>query len=130
MLFRSDPRHSINTYIYDYFIQNRQYKLARAMLNSDIKPGLQADAAKQSPGSRNVNGVDAAAEDDETTLPKPDVPPGQCVLNSFLMDWWCQFWDIYSATRNRPTVNPNGKQYTNFARVICRPPPDTTTVHC
>jgi hypothetical protein len=110
-----DPRNLMNTYIYDYFMRNNHYRLARCMIESDLKMNLQPQGTKQSPGSRNVNGVDGMDTDDKGDLPLPVLPPGQCVENSFLMDWWCQFWDIYSAARGKGTQKST--QYSQHARV-------------
>lgn len=107
-----DPRNLMNTYIYDYFIRNKHYGLAKSMVESEIPINLQG--GKPSPNGRNVNGVDAMDENERNSLPDPVLPPGQRVDNSFLMDWWLQFWDIYSANRGRPTKSA---QYSQHARV-------------
>jgi hypothetical protein len=118
----TNPRDSINTYIYDYFLRNNHTRLAQAMLDADLQMNLKPPLAKPSPNGRNVNGVDSMDGDDKTTLPLPILPSNQIVENSFLMDWWCQFWDIYSATRSK---NAGGKsaQYAQVARVrvVSRP---------
>lgn len=94
----------LNTYIYDYFLRNQHYDIARAMHQS---PNMELiTQMKQSPNQRQnqPNGVD----DTDTDRPK-DLPEAQ--LNNtegpFLQDWWFQFWDIYNSRRNMP-----GKQST------------------
>ncbi|KAF2662488.1 hypothetical protein K491DRAFT_585303 [Lophiostoma macrostomum CBS 122681] len=114
---QSDPRNLMNTYIYDYFMRNNHYRLARSMIDSDVKMNLQPQGTKQSPGSRNVNG-DGMETEEKGDLPLPVLPPGQCVENSFLMDWWCQFWDIYSAARGKGTQK--SAQYSQHARSLAQ----------
>ena len=123
-----NPRNLMNTYIYDYFLRNNHFRLARCMIDSDIKVNLD-HSTKRSPGSRNVNGVDGM-DPEEKDLPLPALPSEQCVENSFLMDWWCQFWDIYGAARerNRNQGKPASMsgQYSANVRVRASP---TTALH-
>jgi hypothetical protein len=100
-----DPRDQLNTYIYDYFLRTDNRKLAKAMLDADMNMNVQP---KSSPSGRNVNGM--SAED----LPEPTMPSSQATETSFLLDWWVQFWDIFSAARGRPN---KGSQYIQHARV-------------
>lgn len=95
----SDPNETIkrlNTYIYDYFLRNQHYDIARAMHQSS---NMELLTQKQSPGQRQnqTNGVDDMDTDRPKDLPEP-------VMNSdggpFLQDWWFQFWDIYNSRRN------------------------------
>lgn len=112
----SDPKKNIHFYIYDYFLKNGFYGLARNMINTpDLNMNLQP-IIKQSPGSRNVNGVDAMDNDERGDLPDPGLPPGQRVENSFLLDWWSMFWDIYGAHR-KGSSNPKAAQFSTNARV-------------
>jgi hypothetical protein len=115
-----DPRSLINTYIYDYFLRNQHHELAELMLKSEMKMNIQLQG-KQSPGSRNVNGVDGMngmEMDDKFNLPHPKLPSQQAVDNSFLLDWWNQFWDIFGAARKR-SMNPKAMSYIQTFRV-CR----------
>jgi hypothetical protein len=111
---KGDPRNLMNTYIYDYFLRNHHYRLAKVMVESNM-PMNTTGGTKPSPDSRNVNGVDTMDSDEKDSLPRPQLPPTQRVENSFLMDWWCQFWDIYSASRNQGTAV--GKNYSQHTRV-------------
>jgi hypothetical protein len=111
-----DPRNLLNTYIYDYFLRNSHYQLAKAMVESNLPVNVKP-RTKQSPGSRNVNGVDAMDGEGRPDLPLPNLPPSQVVENSFLFDWWCQFWDIFSARRDPSRVPQKTAQYTQHARV-------------
>ncbi|KAI9694982.1 MAG: hypothetical protein M1822_000599 [Bathelium mastoideum] len=102
----SDPAHHVrqlNTYIYDYFLKNGHFDLARLVNNTldttnpDVKPSPR----------RDVNGIHDGMDDDSKDkvhkipedLPRPKLP--QTNDNSFLLDWWSQFWDVFSAQRNR-----------------------------
>lgn len=100
-----DPRDQLNTYIYDYFIRTENYKLAKAMLDADMTVNLKP---KSSPSGRNVNGMGPG------DLPEPFMPANQNTDTSFLLDWWVQFWDIFSAARN---IKGKGSQYIAHTRV-------------
>lgn len=109
-----DPRDQLNTYIYDYFLRNQHHKLAQVMIESELKMNLKPPQ-KSSPSGRNVNGDSI----DPDLLPTPNMPgPNQATDNSFLLDWWVQFWDIFSAARNRTMKGSQGShQYISHARV-------------
>lgn len=112
----SSHRTKLNTYIYDYFLKNDMFDMARMLYQKvDIE---QADP-KQSPGQRNMNGdsMDQDSKDNihgkPDDLPMPKVPAGGD--GSFLLDWWGQFWDCYLAQRGRGS--PQTKQYLNQVQV-------------
>lgn len=110
-----DPREQLNTYIYDYFLRNSHFKAARAMLDSADMKMATGQPQKPSPNTR-PNGVDAMDSDSADNYPPPQLPPNQVADNSFLLDWWVQFWDIYQATKNR-TGPTKGTQYIQHTRV-------------
>lgn len=110
-------RVKLHTYIYDYFLKNEYYDLARSLHDRvEIEHSQQQ---KQSPNSKQVNGdsMDADNKDDAhgkpADLPLPAVPSASD--SSFLFDWWCQFWDCFQAQRGRGTANT--KQYLNHVQV-------------
>lgn len=103
-----DPREQLNTYIYDYFIRNDHYDLARAMANSE---NLKMNTVPKSSPNNRPNGMGSMGEYDD--LPTPQLPPNQAADNSFLLDWWVQFWDIWGALRGRAT---KGTQYIQHTR--------------
>jgi len=111
-----DVREKLNTYIYDYFIRNGHPRLARTMLESDIKMSLKP-SSKPSPSGRNVNGIDGIDPDARDGLPEAQLPEGQLADNSFLLDWWAQFWDIYNAARRKSPSGEKGAQYITHTRV-------------
>ncbi|PSK35025.1 Adhesion defective protein 2 [Elsinoe australis] len=98
----ADNKKRLNTYIYDYFLRNGMYDLARGLLKSeDIE--LQE---KPSPNRKDVNGAsdgDADSKDDipgkPADLPKANVPSE--VNSAFLLDWWAMFWDVWISGRSR-----------------------------
>jgi hypothetical protein len=104
-----DPTEKLNTYIYDYFLRNKHVSLARAMLDCDLKMSME----KPSPNNR-ANGVDPMDVED---LPVPQLPANQASDNSFLLDWWVQFWDIYQATKPQHRASKNAAQYITHTRV-------------
>jgi hypothetical protein len=111
----NDSRAQLNTYIYDYFLRNNYTTVAKAMLDHDIKVNLQGP--KPSPSGRNeMNGMDNGP-DSKDSLPPPRLPE-QANDNSFLLDWWQQFWDIYAAARTKgPGPKTPAHQYLATTRV-------------
>jgi hypothetical protein len=103
-----DPREQLNTYIYDYFLRNNHGRLARAMVECDMKMST-TPPTKTSPGNKQ-NGMDPMDDDSVTGLPNPLLPEKQMADNSFLLDWWVQFWDIFQASKiNRGDRAPTTK---------------------
>ncbi|KAJ5121150.1 LisH dimerization motif subgroup [Penicillium bovifimosum] len=107
---------NLNTYIYDYFLKRGYHDCARALvqdesikLNTDTNP-------KSSPGNRrdgDVNGMDPDSmmtdgKDGEKMkipddLPRPNLPNESA--SSFLLDWFCLFWEFFWAQRKRGNSN-------------------------
>lgn len=118
-----DPKFELDSYIYDYFVKNEQYDVARAMKNcSGIRLNLAKDI-KTSPSRREVNGMDESMDSDskEDVRNRPDdLPPvnvGSGDLSvPFLHEWWCIFWDICQAQRNRGS-NGAATQYLMHTQV-------------
>jgi hypothetical protein len=109
-----DPREQLNTYIYDYFLRNSHVQLARAMVDCDMKMST-TPSTKPSPSSK-PNGVDPMDQGAPHDLPNPLLPKNQMADNSFLLDWWVQFWDIYQATKDRSGMPSKGAQYITHTR--------------
>ncbi|KAJ4316512.1 hypothetical protein N0V94_005431 [Neodidymelliopsis sp. IMI 364377] len=109
-----DPREQLNTYIYDYFLRNNHNRLARAMVECDMKMST-SPSQKPSPGNK-PNGIDPMDDDSTHGLPNPLLPKNQMADNSFLLDWWVQFWDIYQATKDRSGMPSKGAQYITHTR--------------
>ncbi|KAK6951222.1 hypothetical protein Daesc_007753 [Daldinia eschscholtzii] len=124
---QGNNRTVLNTYIYDYFLREGMYDCARQMLKSEQT----LNVIKESPGRRrdengNVlgNGVgedpmDTDSKDDidskrPADLPLPNVPAA--AENSFLYEWFCLFWDMLYAQRNKPSINPHVSQYVNHTQ--------------
>lgn len=114
-------RANLNTYIYDYFIREGMFDCARAMLNSD-----QALNVHKSPPRNQNNGLgddpmDTDSKEDmdskrPSDLPAPNVPQGSD--SCFLYEWFCLFWDMLSAQRNKGGVSPHVTQYVAHTQVI------------
>jgi hypothetical protein len=111
-----DPREQLNTYIYDYFLRNNHNRLARAMVECDMKMST-SPPTKSSPNQK-PNGIDSMDDDSTNGLPNPLLPKNQMADNSFLLDWWVQFWDIYQATKDRSGQPSKGAQYIQHTRHI------------
>lgn len=110
-----DPREQLNTYIYDYFLRNNHNRLARAMVECDMKMST-TPPTKTSPGNK-PNGIDQMDDDSISGLPNPLLPEKQMADNSFLLDWWVQFWDIFQASKVRSGQASKGAQYIQHTRV-------------
>jgi hypothetical protein len=108
------PAETLNTYIYDYFLRNNHLQVARAMLDESDLNLQMGPTPKPSPKNRS-NGGDSmdSAED----FPVPKLPQNQVADNSFLHDWWVQFWDIFSANRSRTGGAVKTTQYIGHTRV-------------
>jgi hypothetical protein len=76
----------LNTYIYDYFLRNQHYDIARAMIQSPSMELL--TQTKQSPNQRQnqPNGIDDMDTDRPKDLPEPGL---QNTEGPFLQDSYC-----------------------------------------
>ncbi|EKG18169.1 cAMP-dependent protein kinase pathway protein [Macrophomina phaseolina MS6] len=117
----NDPQTMLNTYIYDYFLKNHHWDLARQV--KDVLIINTGTAPKPSPGGRrDMNGVDDMDTDSKDELHKrpDDLPPAAVPSdpseNSFLFDWWTQFWDIFNAQRQRSKPGSAQLQYLAHTR--------------
>ena len=114
-------RQQLNTYIYDYFLKNHHYELARALQRE--LPINASPHTKTSPSGREVNGVDDSMDADgkEDGPKRPSDLPVPTIFDhtegSFLYDWWCQFWDIWSAHRRKIPAGAAASQYLAHAQV-------------
>ena len=97
----------LNTYIYDYFLKNEQYDLARALQKST----LSILTTKTPP--RRPNGVDDGGDDSKDDIDKkpadllhPAEVPQLMNENSFLLDWFQLFWEMFWAPRRDPKIRP------------------------
>ena len=118
----SDPKIMLNTYIYDYFMKEEQLDLAKALLE---KSNLQVNTQppiKTSPGRRDANGVDEDNDSKDEVkkrlaeMPIPKVP-GNCPGDAFLYDWWCIFWDIWGASRQKTKSATSAGRYLDHTQV-------------
>ncbi|KAI1767356.1 hypothetical protein GGR53DRAFT_518452 [Hypoxylon sp. FL1150] len=124
---QGNNRTVLNTYIYDYFLREGMYDSARAMLKSEQTLNI----IKDSPSRRrdeNGNGLGNGVGDDAMDtdnkddldskrpqdLPLPNVPNGSD--NSFLYEWFCLFWDMLMAQRNKPGISPQVSQYVSHTQ--------------
>ena len=97
-----DIKTNLNTCIYDYLLKNEQYDAARA-LNKNVSFGLNTS---NTPLPRRPNGAEDGGEDskeDIDTKKPPDLPyakvPPSYNDNSFLLDWFQLFWEMWMAPR-------------------------------
>ncbi|KAI9848293.1 MAG: hypothetical protein M1837_000557 [Sclerophora amabilis] len=111
---QEESKSRLNTYIYDYLLKNELFDCARSLHESGVPLLLE----KASPGRRRHadgtnlnNGVDEHSMDADTKddldskipddLPSPKLTGGDATQNSFLLDWWGVFWDIYFAQQSK-----------------------------
>lgn len=125
---QGNNRTVLNTYIYDYFLREGMYDCARAMLKSEQT----LNVIKDSPGRRrdengNILGnglgddpMDTDSKDDIDSKRPPDLPPPNVPTgadNCFLYEWFCLFWDMLMAQRNKSGVSPQVSQYVSHTQV-------------
>jgi len=111
----ADTVKRLNTYIYDYFLRNQHYDIARAMHQSSTMEI--ATQPKQSPNQRQnqPNGIDDTDSDRPKDLPDPAF---QNTEGPFLQDWWFQFWDIYTSRRNQGNSKQSTLGYITAQRTV------------
>lgn len=96
----------LNTAIYDYLLCNEKYDVARLFQKEML---IEFDI-KNSPGQRTQsNGIDSGMDIDKKEHPgiqkRPSDLQAPHSLSSedspFLLDWWCQFWELYQGNRQK-----------------------------
>ncbi|KAI1170977.1 hypothetical protein F4777DRAFT_84213 [Nemania sp. FL0916] len=107
-------RANLNTYIYDYFLREGMFDCARALLNSEQALNVHKSPRRDENGNAIGNGLgddpmDTDSKDDldskrPSDLPAPNVPNASD--SCFLYEWFCLFWDMLSAQRNKGGVSP------------------------
>ena len=109
----------LNTYIYDYFLKHQQYNCARTILNSGMP-------LKTSPKG-DVNGADDMHTDskDDLDAKKPDdLPPAGVPQDpqgqSFLLEWFGLFWDVFFAHQRKAPPGSAAMQYVAHTQVCFR----------
>ncbi|KAI0390869.1 hypothetical protein F5Y17DRAFT_461365 [Xylariaceae sp. FL0594] len=118
-------RATLNTYIYDYFLREGMYDCARAMLNSEQALNVHKSSPRHNENGSSIgNGpgddaMDTDSKDDlepkrPSDLPAPNVPNSSD--SCFLLEWFCVFWDILSAQRNKGGVSTQVTQYVNHTQ--------------
>ncbi|KAI0114463.1 hypothetical protein GGR51DRAFT_446288 [Nemania sp. FL0031] len=117
-------RANLNTYIYDYFLREGMYDCARAMLNSEQALNVHRTPHHDKNGNATGNGIgddpmDTDSKDDldskrPSDLPAPNVPNGSD--SCFLYEWFCLFWDMLSAQRNKGGVSAQVNQYVSHTQ--------------
>ena len=118
----NDYEVKMNTYIYDYFLKNKEYGCARSLLNSRLK----ITTRKSSPSHGDVNGIDDSSMDADSKdnldsnrpdgLPQPHIP-GLTQNTSFLLEWFSVFWDMYFAQRKDAKATTQAMQYVQHTQV-------------
>jgi hypothetical protein len=102
-----DYKTKLNTYIYDYFLKQEQYDCAKLLFESPLTL-----MTTNKPHSNNrINGVDDGDHDSKEdmdqkrphNLPYPDLGEANDD-NSFLLEWFSLFWDMFFAARKNTRV--------------------------
>ena len=115
-----DFKTRLNTYIYDYLIKNEQYDVARALNKSNLNV-ITSKTAPRRPNGPDDNGEDTK-EDVDTKKPA-DLPyaanvPQSTNENSFLLDWFQLFWEMWLAPQNgKGKLAPTAAQYIEHTKV-------------
>lgn len=121
-----NSRTLLNTYIYEYFIRFGMNDCARTLLQGDHQVHVVRDGQnrRRDENGNVINGVGGDAMDTDNKddmdgklpddLPAPKLPKTS-ENTSFLHEWFCLFWDMYSAQR-KPGNTP-AHQYVNHTVV-------------
>lgn len=117
----------LNTYIYEYFIRFGMHDCARTLLQGDHQVNVIRDGVnrrRDENGNILGNGVGGDAMDTDSKdemdgklpddLPPPKLPRTSEGM-SFLHEWFCLFWEMYSAQRKPGTGVVH--QYVNHTQV-------------
>ena len=117
-----DFKTKLNTYIYDYFLRNDQYELARAMSKA-MPISTNQKGQNMRPNGLDENAMDTDSKDDLESKKPADLalPAGvqMSTENSFLLDWFTLFWESFFAQRPRsgPKVGQTIVSYMDHTRV-------------
>lgn len=122
----NQQRTVLNTYIYEYFIRFDMFDCARALVNGNHAVNLIKDSSirRRDENGNMGNGTDDPMDTDNKEdmdgklpddLPLPNVPK-LSDGTSFLHGWFCLFWDMYLAQRQKPT-NGIVNQYVSHTQV-------------
>lgn len=113
-------RTMLNTYIYDYFIKEGLYDVARSMLSNEQNINI---LQKDSPGRRE-NGVDGDVMDtdskDDVNKRPDDLPAANIPISSdscFLYEWFGLFWEMLNGHRLKPGSNNQVQSYISHTQV-------------
>ncbi|KAK3954440.1 hypothetical protein QBC32DRAFT_207803 [Pseudoneurospora amorphoporcata] len=100
-------RSLLETYIYDYFIRQGMYDCARTILQNN--PQIKTDKSG-SPG-QNLSGLGDDPMDTDSKdnldqkrpddLPPAAIPNSSTSNNSFLLDWFSLFWDMFNSQKSK-----------------------------
>ena len=95
----------LNTMMYGYFLDKKQWDLARSLKNSNLTflpPIENSEEELNGVGEDSKNGI---ADDRKPA----DLPSAKGALGiqggSFLLGWWSLFWDMYSAQQGSPLAS-------------------------
>lgn len=117
----------LNTYIYEYFLRFGMNDCARTLLDGDHQVLVVRDGSnrrRDENGNVLGNGVGGDAmetdnKDDMDAKSPDDLPPPRLPKSSentsFLHEWFCLFWDMYSAQRK--SGNSSVHQYLHHTAV-------------
>ena len=92
--------HKLNSWIYGYLIEKKQWDVARGLRNS----GLIFDPILENP-EEEMNGVDEDSKNGITNNKRPtDLPSAKHIQDvqggSLLLSWFSLFWDMFAAQRH------------------------------
>ena len=109
----------LNTYIYDYLLKNEQYDVARALHKSSM-PIHSTPSAPPRKAKTDDGGEDS--KDDIDTKKPTDLPyasnvPTMGSDNSFLLDWFQIFWEMWMAAGGKKNMTSDAFAYMQHTKV-------------
>ncbi len=111
----------LHTFIYDYFLKSEQWACARALFNSGLNmdpPPRQSDGDVNgaADGSMHMDSKDGLDPKRPSDLPLAGNPADQ-QGNSFLLEWFALFWDVYFAQKKNSRATEHANLYVRHSQV-------------
>ena len=114
----------LHHFIYDYFLKNENWECARALITSGLamdpppRPN-DSDVNGAADGSMHTDSKDGLDSKRPSDLPSAGVQPDQ-QGNSFLLEWFALFWDVYFAQKKNVRATQHANLYVQHSQVRSR----------
>ena len=111
----------LHSYIYDYFVKNEHWECARSLITSglNLEPPLRlsdGDVNGTVDGPMHTDSKDGMDSKRPSDLPQTSVAAEQ-EGNSFLLEWFALFWDVYHAQKKSRMATHHANLYVQHSQV-------------